>query len=105
MLSDIEALRQIELSGELDMLCKVDSMKVIGVDQQVTPVDIRSVHAGYRYTHRGPDAEPRTVPASEIDDAADRGGSSNLWYDPLGRLNGKGCEKAIEVCPIFVQGV
>ena len=43
MLGDLEALHQVKLPGEADWRCKVDSVKVFGVDQQATFVDVRSI--------------------------------------------------------------
>jgi hypothetical protein len=47
VLGDLEALYQIELPGEADRRRKICGMKVFGVDQKATFVDIGPVDFGY----------------------------------------------------------
>ena len=80
-------------------------MKVAGVDQQAATVDVRPVDTDHRCPRSGPHTEPRPLPATEIDDIADRDDSSQLGHDLLRRPNRKGRKKAIEVCAVLVHGV
>jgi hypothetical protein len=43
MLGDLEALDEIELSAEIDPRREVGAVKVAGIDQQVTSVDIGAI--------------------------------------------------------------
>src|SRR6516164_8299797 len=103
MLGNLEALYQIELSDEVDRLGKVGSMKVIRIDQQVTSVDVGSVDPGYRCACGGPGAQPCALPASEIDDAADRDRRDNLGDDPQRRPRRKGRQKTVEIGSVCVH--
>jgi hypothetical protein len=47
VLGDLEALYQIELPREANRRSKIYGMKVFGVDQKATFVDIALVHSGY----------------------------------------------------------
>src|ERR1700730_213038 len=78
-------------------------MKVAGVDQQAAQIDVRSGDPDHRCPRSGPHAQPRTLPAPEIDDIADREDSSQPGHDPLRRANRERREKAIEVCAVLVH--
>jgi hypothetical protein len=47
-------------------------MKVSGIDQQPRGIDVGSVDSGHRRARVRPYAQPRALPAAEIDDTADR---------------------------------
>src|SRR5262249_26607762 len=78
-------------------------MKVARVDQQAATVDVWSVDPGHRCPRGGPHAQPRTLPAPEIDDIADCEDSRQPGHDPLRRANREGSEKAVEVCTVLVH--
>ena len=105
MLGNFKALHQIEAPTKVQRRGKVGSMKVIGIDKQVMSVDVGSVDPGYQGARSGPDAQPCTLPASEIDDTADRQNSGNLWHDPLGGPNSERRKEAVEVCLILVHWI
>jgi len=68
VLSNLEALHQIELPAEVDRRSEIGSMKVAGIDQELTSVDVGSIDPGHRCA----------CPAPKIHDAADRDGSRQL---------------------------
>jgi hypothetical protein len=78
-------------------------VKVAGVDQQAAPIDVRSVDPDHRCPRSGPHAQPRTLPAPEIDDIADREDSRQPGHDPLRRANRERGEKAVKVCTVLVH--
>ena len=105
VLGDLEALHQVELSAEIDRCREIGGTKVAGVDQQAAPIDVRSVDPGHRCPGSGPHAQPRTLPASEIDDIADREDSRQPGHDPLRRANRERREKTVKVCAVLVHAV